>query len=610
MHTTDVEDYILTELSHSSDRSPHTIRRLKRDAGRRFGANTISHDRLLARYRHLTATRQLPAQRAIEELLRVNSIRSESGVATVTVLTKPFPCPGQCTYCPTEARVPKSYLSNEPAVLRAIRNEYDPYRQVRSRLTALANTGHPTDKVELIIKGGTWSAYPSVYQTWFMQRCLDAANGADPSTRTVRHRSLTDGLAQDSAPRAEPVELHSTNLDDAQRLNETATQRIIGTTIETRPDWVTPQEIVRLRRLGVTRVELGVQTLQDDVLTATRRGHDTTAVASATTLLKDTGFKVAFHLMPGLPGATPDSDLETVRRLFSEPTFQPDTLKLYPCVVVGNAELAGAWRRGAYQPYDEETLIQLLMRIKPMVPPYVRIERIIRDIPTPSILAGCRATNLRQLLRDRLRGQPWICRCIRCREPRRQATSGTLELRRIDYNASGGREIFLAFEDPAHDRLYAFLRLRLPGNPSISHTASTQSYRWGQTPAESDPMAATQPPLILADSTQAYQQGRVLPVPEPATAIAHASLLPELRGAALIRELHTYGALVPIAEQSTDAPQHRGLGRRLMAEAERIATAESGCQRLAVIAGVGVREYYRKLGYELMGTYMTKALPR
>ncbi len=595
--TTAVEDYILTELSRSAERSPRTIRRLKRDAGRRFGTNTISHDRLLARYRHLTTTCQLPAQRAIEELLRVNSIRSESGVATVTVLTKPFPCPGQCTYCPTEARVPKSYLSNEPAVLRAIRNEYDPYRQVRSRLTALANTGHPTDKVELIIKGGTWSAYSTVYQTWFVQRCLDAANGADPSTCTVRHRSLTDGLAQDSAPRAEPAELHSTNLDDAQCVNETAAQRIIGTTIETRPDWVTPQEIVRLRRLGVTRVELGVQTLQDDVLSATHRGHDTTAVISATTLLKNAGFKVAFHLMPGLPGATPDSDLDTIRRLFAEPSFQPDTLKLYPCVVVNDAELAGAWRRGAYQPYDEETLIQLLMRIKPLVPPYVRIERIIRDIPTPSILAGCRATNLRQLLRDRLRGQPWICHCIRCREPRRQATSETLELRRIDYHASGGREIFLAFEDPAHDRLYAFLRLRLPGDAPATVSPEAD---W-RDPA-SDPL-----PNHIA-SPQLTNGARHLSVPGTIQAARHVSTFPELRDAALIRELHTYGALVPIAEQSTDAPQHRGLGRRLMAEAERIAAAESDCHRIAVIAGVGVRDYYRKLGYELTGTYMTKAL--
>ena len=275
-------------------------------------------------------------------------------MAVVTVLTKPYPCPGRCVYCPTDARAPKSYVFPEPPVQRALQNDYDPAGQVQERLQALENTGHCTDKVELIVKGGTWSFYPEDYRRRFLQRCFDAATGAD-----------------------------SADLAQAHAWNETAQRRIVGLTVETRPDYVNEAEIRRLREFGVTRVELGVQSLEDRVLALTKRDHAVQEVAQATRLLRDAGFKIAYHLMPNLPGATPDDDRNTFKRLFEDPAFRPDALKIYPCVVLESAELFEWWQQGRFQPYDDETLLELLVEMKRMVPPYVRIERVVRDIAAP-----------------------------------------------------------------------------------------------------------------------------------------------------------------------------------------------------------------------------------
>ncbi|MBI4341129.1 MAG: tRNA uridine(34) 5-carboxymethylaminomethyl modification radical SAM/GNAT enzyme Elp3 [Candidatus Omnitrophica bacterium] len=480
----------------------------------------------------------------LERILTLNGIRSQSGLATVTVITEPFPCPGRCVYCPTEARAPKSYLTNEPAVMRALRSDYDPYGQVCRRLKALEETGHPTDKIELIIKGGTWSFYPEAYQQTFIQRCVEAANEFAQGSRFK---------AQDTNTSLQPsaFSLQPGSLADAQQTNETAGCRIIGITIETRPDYVDEAEVRRLRRLGVTRVELGVQSLDEEVLRLIVRDHGTAEVRRATRWLKDAGFKVAYHLMPNLPGATPESDLQTAQALFTEENYQPDTLKLYPCVVIETAELHGWWRQGRYVPYDDETLLELLVEIKRRVPPHVRIERVIRDIPSTSIEAGCRITNLREAVLRRMRARGLSCRCIRCRQVRDEA-QGHFELVRRSYPASGGTEIFLSFEDGTADRVASLLRLRIPSSA--------------------------------------------------------AAALPALREAALIRELHTYGRHVPLHGRREDAAQHRGFGARLIQEAERIAKEEFGRRRLAVIAGVGAREYYRRLGYELQETYMVKAL--
>ena len=542
----DTVELLLDQIAATQPNNRHALRKLKVGIAVQGRTGLIRNDVLLTRYRTEVAHGVRQPNQNLEQILTLNGIRSQSGVATVTVITKPYACPGRCVYCPTEARAPKSYLTNEPAVRRAVRNDYDPYRQVWSRLEALDQTGHPTDKIELIIKGGTWSFYPESYQQEFIQRCLEATNHFAPSYKpqaTSQH---------DQPPTA--CSLQPVALLEAQRVNETATCRIIGITIETRPDYINEEEIRRLRWLGVTRVELGVQTLDEQVLELIVRDHGTAEVRKATWLLKDASFKVAYHLMPNLPGATPQSDLESVRRLFADADFQPDTMKLYPCVVVESAELYDWWREGRYQPYDDNTLMELLIQIKQLVPPYVRIERVIRDIPSTSIRAGCVATNLREAVHRRMRAQGLRCRCIRCRQVRDSAEGAFILVQRM-YGASGGTEIFLSFENPATDQLASLLRLRIPASPRTSPSG-----------------------------------------------------IRVLEGAALIRELHTYGRHLPLQSRHEEAAQHRGFGWRLIQEAERIAREEFGRHRVAVIAGVGVRDYYRRLGYTLEETYMVKPL--
>jgi elongator complex protein 3 len=485
------------------------------------------------------------ARPKLAAILNRRAVRSLSGVAVVTVLTKPYPCPGECVYCPSEARMPKSYLANEPAAARALALEFDPWRQVTVRLQALANNGHPNDKIELIVKGGTWSAYPKKYQDWFIKRCFDAANDF---SRARRQAART--------------------LDQAKQRNERAGHRIIGLTLETRPDRITPVELKQLRRLGCTRIEMGVQSLDDQLLATCRRGHDTAAVARATELLRNAGFKVDYHLMPQLPGSTPARDLKWLRQVFADPRFRPDMIKLYPCVVIKTAELYDWWQSGKYRPYSDQQLIKILVQYKQEVPEYCRISRLIRDIPSVSVLAGNRITNLRQTIQRQIAEQGGRCRCLRCREighagrERPELYKRRPHLFDTPYETAGGLEHFLSFEDRQQDVVFAFCRLRLP---SLN-------------PAKFD-----------EERTELVKQ------------------LPEVKDAAFIRELHTYGHLVPIGARERRASQHSGLGKRLMRCAEKLVKA-AGYRKLAVIAGIGVRDYYRKLGYRRQGEYMCKPL--
>jgi len=479
----------------------------------------------------------------LERILTRREVRSMSGVAVVTVLTKPWPCPGRCTYCPTEARMPKSYLANEPAAMRALALKFEPWRQVTFRLRSLAANGHPVDKIELIVKGGTWSAYPWKYQQWFIKRCFDACDQLDARRRR-----------------------RSASLAEAQKINETAGHRVIGLTLETRPDRITPAEVARLRALGCTRVELGVQTVDDRVLALVRRGHDAAAVAAAVRLLKAAGFKTDFHLMPQLPGATPASDLRSLRRIFSDAAFRPDMVKIYPCVVLKSAELYRSWRDGSFVPYPDKKLIELLIKFKTEVPRYCRISRLVRDIPSTSIVAGNPVTNLRQVLRALMDQRGLRCHCLRCREIGHAAKDDPRLLlappRLFDetYESAGGTEHFLSYEDARRRAVFAFCRMRLPGSAAAG------------------------------DRVDELQ-----------------GLMPEVRDAAFLRELHTYGHLVPIDTNEAEASQHKGWGKKLMAEAERLAR-RAGFKKMAVISGIGVRGYYRKLGYRLQGTYMVKAI--
>ncbi|MFQ5856174.1 MAG: elongator complex protein 3 [Anaerolineae bacterium] len=518
------EQFVKTTLQHPVT-TTDDLQALKRAFARDGRQNGLLPDsRLLAAYRDLVQAGQIAEKPTFERLLMRRPARTVSGVAPVAVSTMPGGCPYRCVYCPTEAGMPKSYLSNEPGMLRATRNTFDARGQVESRLRTLSEIGHTTDKVDLIILGGTFTTYPPDYQTAFVRDCFDACNGVD-----------------------------STSLTEAHTRNESARHRIVGLSIETRPDEIDEDAICELRRLGVTRIELGVQTLYDDVLQLVRRGHSVADTAVATQLLKDAGFKICYHMMPNLPGSDPERDVEMFRTLFSDPRFFPDMLKIYPCVVVRDAALHDWWRDGRYTPYDDETLAELLMRIKQQVPPFVRINRVVRDFPAGSIVAGTRRSDMRREAQRWMRERGLACRCIRCREIRDRAfRAGKPQLVVREYQASGGMEYFLSFEDEA-GALYGLLRLRIP-----SQLISGQRH-----------------------------------------------FNPELEGAAIIREVHTYGMSLGVGETPAWETQHRGLGRRLVRQAERLAR-DMGIEKVAVIAGVGVRGYFRKLGYRLGGTYMTK----
>jgi len=455
------------------------------------------------------------------------STRTISGVTPVAVMTEPMQCPGQCIYCPTYLAAPQSYTPESPAVLRAIKCDFDARKQVELRLRILSEMGHPTDKIELIVMGGTFLAYPQEYQRQFIKDCFDALNGEESAT-----------------------------LEEAKRLNETADHRCTGLCIETRPDWCGQEEIDRMLEFGTTRVELGVQILDDEIYRLVRRGHKVEDVVKATTLLKEHGFKVYYHWMPGLPGSTPEEDFELSLRLFNDDSFKPDGLKLYPTMVVEGTELEKWYQDGRYQPYGDETMINLICQIKSIVPKYVRISRVLRDIPAKFIVGGLK-DSLRDVAKQRMRQQAIECKCIRCREYGHRVQDGREigepRIVRMDYEASGGKEIFLSFEDE-NETLFGLLRMRIQSKPV-------------------------------------------------------ARLGVEISGnLALIRELHIYGPEVAISQRDPAAAQHKGLGRELLREAERIAGEEFQSPVMVVLSGIGAKEYYRESGYRSQADYMIKNL--
>ena len=482
-------------------------------------------------YDKMIKNKEIPPNESLKKLLITKKIRTLSGVAVIAVLTKPYPCPGKCIYCPDESAMPKSYLSNEPAVMRAISTKFHPYQQTQSRLRALQINGHITDKIELIVMGGTFSYFPTRYQNWFIKECFRAAN--DFPKNKLRNKNKS-------------------NLKKEKGRNEKVTNRIIGLTLETRPDYINQKEILKFRKLGATRVEIGVQNISDKILKLNQRGHLIKQTEEATRLLKDAGFKINYHLMPGMPGSNVRQDFKMFQKIFSDQRFQPDMVKIYPCVVTKNSEIYKLWKNKKYIPLSNVQTKKLLIKIKSILPEYVRVNRLIRDIPEESIVAGPNISNLRQIIQQ----QGVKCSCIRCREVRgAYSPKNKIVLDRIDYPASNGTEIFLQYISPSRKKLYALLRLRIPNKKaSQNHFIKT------------------------------------------------------LKNSALIREVHTYGKLAEINKFNQQSPQHIGLGKKLVKEAEKIAQKEFNFDKIAVISGVGVRGYYKKLGYRLKDEYMIKSI--
>lgn len=416
------------------------------------GGGYVGKQFLIAAYRKAVELGEIEPDPHLLERLRMKPMRTLSGVTTVTVLTKPYPCPGKCIFCPTDYRMPKSYLPDEPGAMRALQHQFDPYTQVRERITALEAIGHPTDKIELLILGGTWSSYRRDYQEWFILRCFQAMN-EDTRDFPPPHAGRAGGSG--------PLISFRDQLSAAHRANETARHRNVGLVIETRPDHVNPDELAWLRHLGVTKVQMGAQSFDDHILAINQRGHTVQQTLDATALLRAAGFKIVLHWMPNLLGATPDRDREDFTRLWQG--FCPDEIKIYPNQLLQNAELYEYWLRGEYRPYATDELIHLIADVKTTIPRYCRVNRVIRDIPSTNVVEGNRRTSLRMDVHQELRRRGQKCECVRCREVRKERVNpDELRLDDLSYAAERAEEHFLSFVTPS-DRLAGFLRLSLPG---------------------------------------------------------------------------------------------------------------------------------------------------
>ena len=468
-------------------------------------------------------------------ILRRKITRTISGVTIVAVMTKPHPCPQPepCAYCPGgPARgVPQSYTGFEPAAMRGLQNSFDPYLQVKSRMEQLKAIGHRVDKIELIIMGGTFPSTPLEYQTWFIQRCLDA---------------ITDK--------------QSATLEEAKANAETSRIRNVGITVETRPDWAKEPHIDAVLSMGVTRVELGVQNPDDAIYRLVGRTHTVADVAEATRIAKDAGLKIVYHLMPGMPSSNSTKDLEAFKRVFADPAFKPDMIKIYPCLVLEGTRAHEWYREGMYQPYSTEEAANLIAEVKKTLPTWVRVMRVQRDIPAQLIVAGVDKSNLRQRVQQKLAERGERCTCIRCREVGHRMMVdnvkpdlGNVQVLITRYEASEGQEIFISVEDPENGVLVGYLRLRVP---------SAKAHR------------------------------------------------PEVKAAcsAIVRELHVYGPLVPVGKHLARAWQHKGYGAVLLSEAERVAREEYDVKKLLVISALGTKQYYARFGYGRDGVYVSKML--
>ncbi len=510
----------MASVSPAAAPTPEEIHRTKLDAVRAAGRGPLPTN--------VDWLRSLPPEERARYAgaIRRRPSRTLSGVAVVAVMTAPSRCPhGRCTYCPggVENSSPQSYTGEEPSALRGAQFHWDAEAITRHRLETLEAIGHPTSKVEVIVMGGTFPARPRSFQEGVLRGIYDGLNGSP-----------------------------SADLAAAIRTNERSARRMAGLTVETRPDWCDGRVLPFLLDAGVTRVEVGVECLHDDVLEAVGRAHGVGDVARASRETRDRGLKVGYHLMLGLPGMDPDRDLSDFHRLFDEPAFRPDFLKIYPTLVLPGTPLFEDWKAGRYRPYDTPTAADLLARMKASLPPWVRIQRIQRDIPSRLIADGVRTSNVRELALARLAAEGRACRCLRCREAGRRACPPPEAFRpfETDYVASEGRELFLSFEEPVTDTVAGFLRLRFP-----------------------------------SDRT------------------------PEGLAAPVIRELKVLGREVPVGAGGGGAAeyQHRGFGRALLARAERAARA-AGFDRLFVTSAVGTREYYRRLGYRAEGPHLSKPL--
>jgi elongator complex protein 3 len=525
----DVIDYLLKHPKTSKDK----ITNVKGQIGRKYKFNKVIKNAKILEF----AT--VDEKEIVNQILKRRITRTISGVSVIAIMTKPLPCPGTCIYCPglksqPGEKVAQSYTGREPAAMRSINNNYDPFKQVQSRIRDLEAIGHNVDKIELICMGGTFLSTDLEYQQNFIKGALEGV------------------IAQ-----------RVKNLTAAIKLAETSKRRVIGITIETRPDYCKEKHVDRMLNYGTTRVELGIQTIYDDIYDLVKRGHSSVDSIEAVRIAKDAGLKINAHIMPNLPGSDFTRDIKLFNELFSNSDYRPDMLKIYPTLVIDGTELFKWWKKGKYSPYSDEKLINLVATVKKNLPPYVRIQRIMRDIPATLIEAGCKNSNLRQIVQEKLKEINETCKCIRCREygisKRKEIIDersfDEIRLYRLDYEASQGNEVFLSFENKVEDYLVGYLRLRKP---------SEYAHR------------------------------------------------PELndRKTLVVREIKVVGEMVPKDSKPNRFTQiqHRGFGKLLMKEAEKISSEDFDAKKLAVISGIGARDWFYELGYKLDGVYVSKSL--
>jgi elongator complex protein 3 len=577
---------LLTTLANESDLDEERYRRILKRFPQENG-NVFSKDQIIRSYRLFVKNNEFEDKGdAFIAQIQMKPTRTGSGVTPVTVLTKPFPCPGKCIFCPNDIRMPKSYLSDEPGAQRAERNQFDPYLQTYNRLQAFRNIGHSIDKVEIIILGGTWSFYPEPYQIWFIKRCFEAMNdfgiGKDQRTEVEEmYQKKNQTLHVDSRTRNEEVDhkqIHGAHLqktynqviseiytapdkllgldedqystweelEKVQKENELAVVRSVGLVIETRPDNISEAEVLRIRRLGCTKTQIGIQSLQDEVLKKNKRGHDVAATRKAFRLLRQAGFKIHAHWMPNLYGSNPEKDVEDYQKLFEDEDFKPDELKIYPCSLIESAELMQQFNQGLWKPYTQDELLYVLTECLKLTPEYCRLTRIIRDIPSTDIVVGNKKTNFREIAERSLASKSEQSSDIRAREIKSQKVSlEDLSLDEVRYSTSVSEEIFLQYI--TKDRKIAgFLRLSLPKENGF---------------------------------------------------------IEELNTSSIIREIHVYGQTTQIGHAPTsvdgkhDRAQHLGLGKRLIERAMEI-SLENKFNKVQVISAIGTREYYRKQGFQ------------
>ena len=474
-------------------------------------------------------------RRKLLSLLRRKATRTISGIAVVAVMTEPYPCPQSrpCAYCPGGPRfgVPQSYTGFEPAAMRGIQNKYDPYLQVGSRIRQLEAIGHVVDKVELVIMGGTFPATPIEYQENFIKQCLNALTGKNAGS-----------------------------IDKAKKDAETSMIRNVGITIETRPDWAKQEHVNKMLGMGITRVELGVQNPTDRIYGFIGRKHTVKDVVTATQVMKDAGLKMVYHMMPGLPGSDFKQDLKAFKAIFSDPRFKPDMIKIYPCLVIKGTKVYNIWRKGEYTPYTTEEAAGLIVEVKKIIPSWVRIMRVQRDIPANLIVAGVNKSNLREIVAEKLAAQGLRCRCIRCREAGHRmlkdhikSDPSRIEIKTTKQQASEGEDVFISAEDAQNDVLVGYLRLRIPSEKAHRKEIASEQ-------------------------------------------------------CAIVRELHVYGTMVPVGKHLTRAWQHKGYGNILLSEAERMTHEEYGHRKVVVISALGTKQYYMRTGYSYDGPYVSKRL--